>query len=65
MESLERTLVPEGAKYLFLRPGIVHLITHAEGTQVYLTIILWIILFTRWTIRGRDAARACITDPYG
>ncbi|KAI8992340.1 hypothetical protein BDB01DRAFT_778072 [Pilobolus umbonatus] len=31
MEFLERTFLPKDAKYLFLRPGIVHLITFAPG----------------------------------
>ncbi|KAG2212662.1 hypothetical protein INT47_000639 [Mucor saturninus] len=31
MEFLERTFVPKDAHYLFLRPGIVQLITFAEG----------------------------------
>ncbi|KAI8969995.1 hypothetical protein BDF20DRAFT_888804 [Mycotypha africana] len=31
MEFLERTFVPKDANYLFLRPGMVHLVTYAEG----------------------------------
>jgi sentrin-specific protease 8 len=38
MEFLERTFVPKDANYLFLRPGIVHLITFAEGKYFYLHI---------------------------
>ncbi|CAO3647125.1 unnamed protein product [Mucor fragilis] len=36
MEFLERTFVPKDAKYLFLRPGMVHLITFAEGDVMQL-----------------------------
>lgn len=31
MEFLERTFVPKDAKYLFLRPGMVQLITFYDG----------------------------------
>ncbi|KAI8645263.1 hypothetical protein BD408DRAFT_412071 [Parasitella parasitica] len=33
MEFLERTFVPKDAKYLFLRPGIVHLIKFAQDVM--------------------------------
>lgn len=36
MEVLERTSVPKDTQYLFLRPGMVHLVTHAEGTPIHL-----------------------------
>lgn len=35
LEFLERTFGPKDANYLFLRPGIVQLITFAEGNIVY------------------------------
>lgn len=34
MEFLERTFVPKDANFLFLRPGMVHLITFAEGMRM-------------------------------
>jgi sentrin-specific protease 8 len=34
MEFLERTFVPKDANYLFLRPGMVQLITYAEGKYI-------------------------------
>ncbi|KAI9472384.1 MAG: hypothetical protein EXX96DRAFT_583864 [Benjaminiella poitrasii] len=40
MEFLERTFVPKDANYLFLRPGMVHLITFAEGDVMQLVSAL-------------------------
>lgn len=40
MEFLERTFVPKDAKILFLRPGMVHLITFAEGDVMQLASAL-------------------------
>ncbi|KAI8058740.1 hypothetical protein BDF21DRAFT_497487 [Thamnidium elegans] len=40
MEFLERTFVPKDANFLFLRPGIVHLITYAEGDVMELASAL-------------------------
>ncbi|KAI7905576.1 uncharacterized protein BX663DRAFT_500201 [Cokeromyces recurvatus] len=40
MEFLERTFVPKDANYLFLRPGMVHLITFAQGDVMQLVSAL-------------------------
>lgn len=40
MEFLERTFVPKDANYLFLRPGMVQLITHTEGDVMELASVL-------------------------
>ncbi|RCH79554.1 hypothetical protein CU098_007704, partial [Rhizopus stolonifer] len=40
MEFLERTFVPKDAKYLFLRPGMVHLLTFAECDVMQLEHVL-------------------------
>ncbi|KAI8352136.1 hypothetical protein EDC96DRAFT_610143 [Choanephora cucurbitarum] len=40
MEFLERTFVPKDANYLFLRPGMVHLLTYSEGDVMQLESVL-------------------------
>lgn len=49
MEFLERTFVPKDAKYLFLRPGMVHLITFAEGKYFFFFFFL-----STWTKEQSD-----------